>query len=172
MKPLIRGGLAAALLVLPAAAHDGPPYPILVDEPVAGIEVSVWADPDVGEGTFYYYIDKAPGDVAIAVEATALDPSAVVTRGESQLAPAHAPYQLIGTVAFTHRGPWRARFLVTAPSGTGELVYDIDVTPPGLGPIELVWYAIPFLAAAALWLRIFLARKAIVHAPFTPLVGP
>ena len=46
---LLLAALAAALATSTAAAHDGPPYPILVDEALDGWTLSVWADPDVGE---------------------------------------------------------------------------------------------------------------------------
>lgn len=169
--PPLRRALAcaAALLGLAAraAAHDGPPYPILVDERVAGVTLSVWADPDVGEGTFYYYVEGAEGGVSIAVEAQALDATGLVARGASAPAPPRAPYQLVGSVPFAHRGTWRARFRVTSPAGAGALEYDLAVTPPGLGAVELTWYAVPFAAAAALWLRIFLARRSHARNPLT-----
>ena len=54
----------------PAAAHDGPPFPLMLDEKAGPYTVSVWADPDVGTGTFFIYVD-APGgsakDVAVTV---------------------------------------------------------------------------------------------------------
>ena len=45
----------------PALAHQGPPYPILVDRVMGPGVVSVWADPDVGTGTFYITVEAPPG---------------------------------------------------------------------------------------------------------------
>src|SRR5215510_7571836 len=35
------------------SAHEGPPYPIMVDKMIGPCLVSVWADPDVGIGTYF-----------------------------------------------------------------------------------------------------------------------
>lgn len=175
MKPSFRRLLsvlwAVATLSGPAGAHDGPPYPVLVDESIAGWTVSVWADPDVGEGTFYYYVDaplgRSPSDLCIEVIAQRSDPSSSqapsVARGESQRAPARTPYQQVGRVIFTERGSWNTRFVLRDGDANdppiGELACELDVTPPGLGPIELTWYAIPFIICVGLWLRMFLAQR-------------
>jgi hypothetical protein len=56
--------LAAGLLLAVSAradAHEGPPYPILVDKTLGPCVVSVWADPDVGTGTFFFILEPTPG---------------------------------------------------------------------------------------------------------------
>ena len=165
MRRVLAFALLCSALGAPALAHDGPPYPIFVDEVVAAYTVSIWADPDVGEGTFYYYVEGPPSarDVRIEAVSEPRDGSAAQVHGISERAPAGAPYQQLGTLPFEHRGSWRTRFLIrdegVAGPVLGELSLDLDVTPPGLGFTELVWYAVPFLAAAALWLRIFLAQR-------------
>ncbi len=164
------------VLVLPAAAHDGPPYPIFDDERVGGMLLSIWTDPDVGEGTFYYYLDPDrrggaaqhdPADIRIeAVSQSKLNGETV--RGFGQPAKARDPFQQIGTLTFSHQGAWSTRFLVRDASEQdallAELEYELDVTPPGLGPIELTWFAIPFLALGAIWIRVLLAKRAITAA--------
>ncbi|QDV04647.1 hypothetical protein Poly30_01380 [Planctomycetes bacterium Poly30] len=143
-----------------ALAHDGPPYPICVDEVMGSITLSIWADPDVGEGTFYYYLDPPTGDVQ--VEARALFRGAAETEVSAiSVDPqARAPYQQIGTLPFEQQGPWTLTFsLMDGGKALGEIELDVDVTPPGMGRLYLVWYAIPFLAAVAIWLRIFLASR-------------
>lgn len=159
---------AVALCALPATAHEGPPYPILVDEPVAGLTLSIWADPDVGEGTFFYYVDGPLEGLEIEAVArplsapprntTGADWSRIEVRETSSPAPAGAPYQQVGELPFAYRGAWRTDFIVRRPDGEGRLSYDLDVTPPGLGPLYLLWYAVPFATAAAIWLRVLVAR--------------
>lgn len=159
-----------ALLASTAAAHEGPPYPILVDETVAGLTLSIWADPDVGEGTFYYYVDGPLEGLEIEAVARPLsapprntegaDWTRIEVRGSSSPAPERAPYQRLGSLPFAYRGTWHARFLVRRPGAQGELTYDLDVTPPGLGPLYLLWYAVPFATVAAIWLRVLLKRSA------------
>lgn len=157
-----------ALLAPRAAAHEGPPYPILVDEVVAGYTLSIWADPDVGTGTFYYYVDApeghSPTDVRIEVRAEPTDKLAPEVRGFSETAEPREPFQLIGKLPFAHRGEWPTTFLLH-PAGDderelGRLTYDLSVTPPGLGPADILLYAFPFLVVGGLWLRILLANRA------------
>jgi hypothetical protein len=155
----------AALLASPAAAHDGPPYPIFVDEAVGDWTLSVWADPDVGTGTFYYYVTAPAGHAAdeLTVEAIAVpaDATTAEVTGESVRAEPGEPFQLIGTLAFDHRGTWHTRFVVRAGGALrGELACDLAVTPPGLGTFDLLWFSFPFLVIGGLWLRVLLAQRA------------
>ena len=53
--------LALLLAAAPAQAHEGPPYPIIVDRETGPCMLSVWADPDVGIGTFYFILEPLPG---------------------------------------------------------------------------------------------------------------
>ncbi|MGV3720338.1 MAG: hypothetical protein ACO1SX_05450, partial [Actinomycetota bacterium] len=60
------GSVMLALLLLsatPALAHQGPPYPIIVDRAVGPYTFTVWADPDVGTATFYMNVEGAAPDV-------------------------------------------------------------------------------------------------------------
>src|SRR5271163_4860934 len=51
-----------AILIVPgAAAHNGPPFPIITDRRVGTCIVSLWAHPDIGTGTFYVMVDAVPG---------------------------------------------------------------------------------------------------------------
>jgi hypothetical protein len=60
------GGLAA-----PALAHEGPPFPIVMDEKAGPYKVSVWTDPDVGTGTFFVIVEPdeevVPDDLDVQV---------------------------------------------------------------------------------------------------------
>ena len=168
------------LLLPPAAAHDGPPYPILVDEVVAGWTISVWADPDVGTGTFYYYVappaGRGPLDVRIEAISVPAEPRSPAVAGTSEPARPREPFQQIGTLEFGHRGRWPTRFVVH-PSGSenvlGELTFDLDVTPPGLGPRDVLLYGFPFLLIGGLWLRVLLAQRAYERAhPDPPRARP
>src|SRR5690242_8859377 len=42
-----------------AGAHEGPPFPLFVDQKVDRYLVSVWTDPDVGTALFFVIV-KAP----------------------------------------------------------------------------------------------------------------
>lgn len=166
--PRLVAGFAAgcALLAPRAAAHDGPPYPIFVDEDVGGWTVSIWTDPDVGVGTFYYYVVGPAGDpstdLAVRVSSSPQDGRSEEVTAVSVLAEPGEPFQLVGELPFHHRGLWDTRFAFERAGGdvVGELSYELDVTPPGLGAFDLVWFAFPFLALGGLWLRALLAQRA------------
>ena len=49
-----------ALNVPLARAHNGPPFPIIVDQRVGPCIVSLWTHPDVGVGTFFVMVDATP----------------------------------------------------------------------------------------------------------------
>jgi len=163
--------VAALLLASAPSAHDGPPYPILVDEPVAGSVVSIWADPDVGVGTFYLYVVAAEGrepslpDVDIAVRP--VDGHAGEQVFGAVVADEDEPFQLVGETDFDRRGDWEVRFLFEDGGERAELAKTVDVTPPGLGKIDLLWYLSPFLALGFLWVKVFLARRALAKGETT-----
>jgi hypothetical protein len=152
----------AALFAAPASAHDGPPYPILVDEPLAGSTVSIWADPDVGTGTFFFYFDRPLGcELRIGARPSdgrleeAFVLAAAAREGE--------PFDLVGEVRFDAQGPWSMRFLAGPEGAEGELSVEVDVTPPGLGTIDLLWYASPFLTIAFLWVKVAVKRRQLAR---------
>ncbi len=62
-------------------------------------------------------------------------------------------------VPFDAQERWRVRVLLQSARGSGEAATEVEVTPPGLGPFDLVLYLIPFLAVAFLWLRAALRRR-------------
>lgn len=153
-----RAVLLPAALAAPVRAHDGPPYPILVDESVLGRTISVWADPDVGTGTFYLYLpweEDAPQDdtvIRLGVQPSDGRLSEVVRTTER--AGPKDPFQRIVLAEFDERGPWTVRFLFDTPDGTGEVSTEVDVTPPGSDTFSIVWYLTPFLGIAVLWFKI------------------
>ena len=54
-----------------ARAHEGPPYPLFVDQTVGSYVVSLWSDPDVGDVLFYVILNNPqsglPPDVSVQV---------------------------------------------------------------------------------------------------------
>lgn len=161
--------VVALSFAAPSFAHDGPPYPIFVDEPLRDWTISIWTDPDVGTGTFFYYVDAPPGrspsELVVRVSARSPEDLTDAVSASSVLAEPGEPFQLIGELEFAHRGIWQTnfRFEREGPNGPellGELNYPLDVTPPGLGTIDILWFAFPFLAVAGLWVRALLAQRA------------
>jgi hypothetical protein len=145
------------LLLLPAAAsaHDGPPFPLLMDEKAGPYTVSVWADPDVGTGTFFIYVDVPGGGSAEDVTVT------VSVRPKSGRLP-EATYAALrreaarriehqAEVDFDAQELWEVRFAVAGPAGKGELSAEVEATPPGLGVWDFAVYLFPFVLLAGLW---------------------
>lgn len=147
-----------------ASAHDGPPYPILVDRPVGSMIFSVWADPDVGEGTFFLIFEPAPGeklpaDVRASVWVQPI--GRALPEKEYASTPQQSSSGDLRRTAIAHFddvGPWRTRFVIESERGRGEVETDVDVTPPGGGPLSMLWYAAPFALIALLWLKAVLVR--------------
>lgn len=172
---ILIGALFGVLFAPRAEAHDGPPYPVLVDESLQGWTFSVWADPDVGTGTFFYYLEPPDGtdarDVVVRVVSEPVDGSAPLVQSLSIAAEPDEPFQQVGELPFAHRGAWATRFVlesaVSADDGgvadaavIGARAIELEVTPPGFGFFYALWFAIPFATVGALWLRALCAQRA------------
>jgi hypothetical protein len=149
------------LLVLFAAAtaraHEGPPYPVIVDQPVEDCLVSVWADPDLGTGTFYVMIDPANKQAEIAepkVEvwvqpASERLPKVSYTAERQDI---RNRMQLAAYPEFDELAMWTIGIRITPPGKqTSELTTQVEVTPQGLGPWDLLIYLFPFGLIGLLW---------------------
>tara|TARA_R110002126_G_scaffold12416_8_gene53994 strand:+ start:8967 stop:9476 length:510 start_codon:yes stop_codon:yes gene_type:complete len=156
--------LPVGLLLLPVIPHDGPPYPILVDEPFGDCTLSVWADPDVGIGTFYLYLPEEnpnlPDLPVVAAWVQPTDERLPAVRHLAELAEPDEPFQRVIHANFDARGPWRVRFEIEDGPSVFELSTEVDVTPPGIGRIDLLWFLTPFLLIAFLWVKTVMQRRA------------
>lgn len=166
----ILGGLCvAAALVAPRAAHahEGPPFPIIVDERVGPYTVSVWTDPDIGTGIFFVVLEPARGkrlpersEVRIGVRPLSGRLDEVIYAAAPQ--PVRYGERHYAEVAFDRGEVWRIRVLVSSPQGGGELLAEVEATPDGtIGPIGLLLYSLPFVAVGFLWLKAVLRRRSV-----------
>lgn len=141
-----------------ASAHEGPPYPIIVDKTLGPCVLSVWSDPDVGTGTFFFILEPAPGgqlpddiDIDIGVHpVTGRLPEAVYAAEREDQG---GRMQFKALVPFDAEELWRVRVSLRSAQGGGETTTDVEVTPPGYGRWDLLIYLLPFAAVGALWLR-------------------
>jgi hypothetical protein len=163
----VRCAVALALLafVPGVRAHQGPPYPIVVDKQAGPFVLSVWADPDVGTGTFFITLDPPLDEAA----ANALSVEIVVQPVSGRLPEAHHRAQpqalrdhtqFMAEVPFDAQEWWHVRIIVTGAAGTGEATTDVEVTPPGFGAWDILLYLFPFAAVGFLWIRAVFARRA------------
>lgn len=146
------------LLVLPARAHNGPPFPIIENQKVGPCLISLWTHPDVGTGTFFVLVDPLPGSkipddlkITIGVQPESGRLAEVVypatrddTRGQAQ-------YKVLAE--FDRDEFWKIRLTITSVQGSGEALSRVEATPPGFGRWDLLLYLLPFLAVAFLWIR-------------------
>lgn len=158
--------LAFLPAVPPAAAHQGPPFPILVDQRAGPYIVSVWTDPDIGIGTFFVILETPKGSALPAGTRVQVGVQPVTKRlgeavYEARLQPASSGSPRYFTeVPFDRGEMWRIRILVNGAAGGGTLATEVEATPAGsLGRIDLLIYLLPFLGIGFLWLKAVLRRR-------------
>ena len=159
--------LTAGLLLAfgaPVSAHEGPPYPIMVDKTLGPCVLSVWSDPDVGTGTFFFILEPKPGGklpddvrVEVGVRPTSGRLPEAVYAAEREDAGGRVQYKAL--VPFDAEELWRVRVRLQSPQGGGEATTDVEVTPPGYGRWDLLIYLLPFAAVGFLWLRALVRRR-------------
>jgi hypothetical protein len=147
-----------------ASAHEGPPYPILVDKTIGPCLVSVWADPDVGVGTFFIILEPpssgtVPEDVAVEIGVRPISGRLAETRHKAERENLRGRTQFKAEIPFDAQERWSARILLNSSQGGGEAAVEVEVTPPGYGRWDLLLYLFPFLAVGGLWLKSFLRGR-------------
>jgi hypothetical protein len=148
-----------------ALAHKGPPFPLIVDKIVGPYVTSVWADPDIGTGTFYVVLEPRDGvewvdptAIQVAVRPVSGRLPEVAYDAEPERVRTGARY--VALVQFDRGEFWDVRVTIESPGGGGELTSQVEATPDGsVGSFGLVIYAFPFVLVAALWLRAVMARR-------------
>jgi hypothetical protein len=164
----MRGSLAfvlALVFLLPAPiyAHDGPPFPVLVDQQVGQYKISVWGDPDVGEGTFFI-IPNGPTPEALKFEMGVQPVSGRLNEVmySTEREDLRNQIQFKSVVKFDAQEMWRVRVLLQSSQGSGEATFTVEATPPGYGRWDLLIYFIPFLAIGALWVVSIIRKRKTV----------
>jgi hypothetical protein len=147
-----------------AGAHEGPPYPILVDKMIGPCLVSVWADPDVGVGTFFIILDPPhggtlPEDVTVEIGVRPVSGRLAEARHKADRESLRGRTQFKAEIPFDAQERWMARILLKSSQGGGEASVEVEVTPPGYGRWDLLLYLFPFLAVGSLWLKAFLRGR-------------
>jgi len=163
------GFLLAVLLMFGGAgrafAHNGPPFPILENKAVGPVVVSIWANPDVGAGSFFVLVAALPGKsvpkdlrVKFGVRPVSGRLPEKVYDGERQDLEGQTEFKVF--VPFDREEMWRTRLVITSAVGGGEIVTDVKVTPPGYGRWDLLLYALPFLGVGVLVAKAVAVKRA------------
>jgi hypothetical protein len=155
---LLLGALSSA-----AFAHNGPPFPIIVDREIGPCMVSLWTHPDIGIGTFWVMVDpptggSIPGDlkVRVGIQPVSGRIAEVIYPAERDDQRGQVQYKVLAP--FDRQEFVRARVLLESSRGGGEAAAEVEVTPVGLGRWDLLVYALPFAGAGFLWFRAIARR--------------
>ena len=173
MSPFRATLLVLALLAagdVGVRAHDGPPFPIVSDQRAGAYLVSVWTDPDATDdgsagGQFWVQLRLAVSDASLpgATRAT-LGVRPVVRTAPMQTArtePVRGDVSnQFAAVVMDHEGRFAVEVTIDGPAGPANVTAEVDATydlrPQ---PIMLVVYALPFVLAGLLWIRLLVKRR-------------
>ena len=161
--------LLCGVLVVPAFAHNGPPFPILEKRRVGPFVIDLWTHPDLGYGTFFVIIDPAPGmkiptdlkaQIAVQPETGRLPEQSYLMWRD----PVREQVQFDNNrIEFDQQEFWRVRLVLESSQGRWELLSRVEPTPTGLGKWDLGLYALPFAFVAFLWQRGMSRRKKLMR---------
>ena len=145
------------------SAHEGPPFPLFVDQNVDRYVVSVWTDPDVGTALFFVIVSapepaQLPADlrVQLGVQPASGRLSEVFYPTVREDPQGQTQYR--AEVHLDAEELWRVRVRLESATGNAETLATVEATPPGYGRWDLLVYLLPFLALGLLW-TIALVRK-------------
>ena len=142
-----------------ASAHEGPPFPLFVDQKVDRYTVSLWTDPDVGDALFFVIVNApTPPDLQVQIgvqPASGRLPEAFYP-GERESVSGQTQYRAL--VHFDAEELWRVRVRLQSANGNAETIATVEATPPGYGRWDLLIYLVPFLAVGVLW-AVVMIRK-------------
>ena len=148
--------LIVLLLARITGAHEGPPFPLFVDQKLDRYIVSLWTDPDVGDALFFVIVSPQPGSqlptdlqVQIGVQpASGRLPEAFYPVARDNVS---GQVQYRALVHFDAEELWLVRVRLQSSEGNTETVTTVEATPPGYGRWDLLLYLFPFLAIGVLW---------------------
>ena len=151
------------LFVRTTSAHEGPPFPLFVDQKVDRYLVSFWTDQDVGTGIFFLIISgqdsaEVTADLRVQIGVQPISGRLPETFYAAQRENLQSQIQYKAEVQFDAEELWRVRVRLESAQGIFETVATVEVTPPGYGRWDLLLYLFPFLAIGLLW-AIALIRK-------------
>jgi hypothetical protein len=157
--------LSLLLIPITANAHDGPPFPIIMDQHAGPWTISLWTDPDVGTGTFFVLVNGASGtaiptdlNVEVAVQPVSGRLAEASYRAEREDLRGQVQYKAL--IPLDAEELWRVRVRLQSAQGSGEAIATVEATPPGLGRWDLLIYLLPFLAVGLLWLVAVVRKRA------------
>jgi hypothetical protein len=143
-----------------ASAHEGPPFPLFVDQKADRYVVSVWTDPDVGTALFFVILTapEPPPDLRIQIGVQPVSGRLPEAFYPAERENVQGRIQYRAQVNFDAQELWRVRVRLESAQGNGETVATVEATPPGYGRWDLLVYLLPFLGVGLLWAIAILRR--------------
>jgi hypothetical protein len=142
----------------PASAHNGPPFPIVENRTVGSCVISLWTHPDVGTGTFFVFVQPVAGGsipkdlkIQIGIQPESGRLPEVVYPADEDNSGGQLQYKAV--VQFDRDEFWRVRLILQSSEGHEEVFSRVEATPVGFGKWDLLFFLLPFLLIAFLWLR-------------------
>jgi hypothetical protein len=156
--------LVLGLCAQSAFAHNGPPFPIISDQTVGPVVISLWTHPDVGTGTFFVLVDPLPGKSIPKTLKFSISVAPVSGRLAEVVYPMwldsnRGQLEYKNEVQFDQDEMWKVRLILTSADGNGEVTAQVEATPPGYGRWDLLLFALPFLAVGFLWFKMMTKRR-------------
>jgi hypothetical protein len=145
-------------------AHNGPPFPIISDQAVGPVVLSLWTHPDVGTGTFFVLINPQPGKALPKDLKFSIGIAPVSGRLPEVIYPMwveknRTQPEFKNEVQFDQDEMWKVRLILTSAEGNAEATAQVEATPPGYGRWDLLLFALPFLAVGFLWFKMMTKRR-------------
>lgn len=165
LKPLVIAAMLSLMWASRVFAHEGPPFPLLMDQEAAGYVVSIWADPDIGDARFFIIIEspsggQSPEEPQVSMWVEPVDGRLDRVTYEANRQTLRNQMQLQAEPFFDQRDMWNVGFRITSPIGeTHELTTQVESTPPGYGPWDLVIYLFPFALLGGMWIVALVRRR-------------
>jgi hypothetical protein len=153
------------MLFTPSEAHNGPPFPIIENRTVGPCVISLWTHPDVGTGAFFVFVEPiaggtVPKDLKIQVAVQPESGRLPEVAYPAQLDTSGGQLQYKALVEFDRDEYWRVHLTLQSSQGQGEAFSRVEATPTGFGKWDLLFFLLPFLLVAGLWLRGMSRRRA------------
>ena len=147
-----------------AAAHNGPPFPIITDQRVGPYIISLWTHPDLGTGTFFVMVDPVPGgtvpkDLKIQIGVQPASGRLAEVVYSAWLLDLRGQVEYKTEVQFDQQENWKVRLILASSAGGGEAISQVVPTPAGFGRWDLLLYLLPFLGVGFLWASAITKRR-------------
>jgi len=153
-----------------SGAHDGPPFPIVSDKRAGAYVVSIWTDPDATDdgsagGQFWVQLQLAGRDAPVPVTTRATVGVRPVVRTAPMVSARAEPVRddvtnQFAALVIDREERVAVEVTIDGPAGRAMVLAEVDATydlrPP---PFMLAVYALPFLLAGVLWIRLLIKRR-------------